>query len=84
MRKVAERTEELSTTSSRPLSESWETTDKDAEEPLGVIPRGSSAPPAGTGMEVGYSTPQLKALMWCPRSALSVLTTSMSMMSKRT
>ena len=35
-------------------------------------------------MEVGYSTPQLKALMWCLRSALSVLTTSMSMMSKRT
>ena len=35
-------------------------------------------------MEVGYSTPQLKALMWCLRSALSALTTSMSMMSKRT
>ena len=35
-------------------------------------------------MEVGYSTPQLKAVMWCLRSALSALTTSMSMMSKRT
>ena len=35
-------------------------------------------------MEVGYSTPQLKALMWYLRSALSALTTSMSMMSKRT
>ena len=35
-------------------------------------------------MEVGCSTPQLKALMWCLRSALSALTTSMSMMSKRT
>ena len=35
-------------------------------------------------MEVGYSTPQLKALMWCLRSALSALTTSMSMMLKRT
>lgn len=35
-------------------------------------------------MEVGYSTPQLKALMWCLRRALSALTTSMSMMSKRT
>ena len=35
-------------------------------------------------MEVGYSTPQPKALMWCLGRALSVLTTSMSMMSKRT
>lgn len=35
-------------------------------------------------MEVGCSTPQLKALMWCLRSALSALTTSMSMVSKRT
>ena len=35
-------------------------------------------------MEVGYSTPQLKALIWCLRRALSALTTSMSMMSKRT
>lgn len=35
-------------------------------------------------MEVGYSTPQLKALMWCLRRALSALTTSMSTMSKRT
>lgn len=35
-------------------------------------------------MEVGYSTPQLKALMRCLRSALPALTTSMSMMSKRT
>ena len=35
-------------------------------------------------MEVGYSTPQLKAVMWCLRRALSALTTSMSMMSKRT
>ena len=35
-------------------------------------------------MEVDYSTPQLKALMWCLRRALSALTTSMSMMSKRT
>ena len=35
-------------------------------------------------MEVGCSTPQLKALMWCLRSALSALTTSMSMLSKRT
>lgn len=35
-------------------------------------------------MEVGYSTPQLRAVMWCLRSALSALTTSMSMMSKWT
>ena len=35
-------------------------------------------------MEVGCSTPQLKALTWCLRSALSALTTSMSMVSKRT
>lgn len=70
MRKVVERTGELSTVSLRSTSESWGTVDKDAEEPL--------------GMEVGYSTPQPKALMWCLRRALSVLTTSMSMMSKRT
>lgn len=27
-------------------------------------------------MEVGYSTPQLKAVMWCLGSALSALTIS--------
>ena len=51
MRKVAERTEELSTTPSRPLRESWETTDRDAEEPLGVIPRGSR--PSSGGWDGG-------------------------------
>ena len=35
-------------------------------------------------MEVSCSTPQLKALIWCLRSALSVLATSVSMMPKRT
>ena len=51
VRKVAERTVELSTASSRSTSESWGTADKDEEEPLGMTPRGTR--PSSGGRDGG-------------------------------